>query len=122
MANYKICSGGVLATTVITLTFDDVRLNIPSQTTDCDITTSYKTLVFTSTVPADDDIRIFYTFDTGECYEYGCLFDVVTEPEPGFVTLPAGDVVVTREVKTEQSQCCYGEGGRPTDDRAATER
>ena len=109
MANYKICSGGLLATTVITVDEILPRNGIQTQWGGCDITTNYITLEFSSTVPADDPIRIFYTWLSAECYEYQCLLDAPTTINNAFITLDAGEQTVTVEVKTYEYQCCTGD-------------
>jgi hypothetical protein len=122
MANYKICSGGALATTVISIDEILPRNNILTYWGDCDITTDYVTLEFTSTVPADDPIRIFYTWLSRECYDYQCLLDAPTTINNAFITLGAGELSVEKEVKIYEYQCCTGDAVTQDQQQPAVER
>jgi len=116
MGNYKICKAGVLDTTVISMSIGSERTQ-EIQGNTCTGTKRYRTLRFTSTKPADDNLMIFYTYSWKQCYSYSCLASTDYDTGLiGFVSLPAGSLVVEKEVPTYEYWCCEGDGSPDDND------
>ena len=106
---YKICRDNVLTSTSINMTEINARTTT-TQYGDCEIDTSYVTLRFTTSVPSDDNFRIYYSWESIECYEYGCQYDATPIINSAFITMLAGQTTAQVEVMTYRFECCAGEG------------
>ena len=118
--NYKICSEGVLVTS---------SCDIPQPTSytssvtyvdtyGCDVLHQKTTLTATSQYPSDNAFRIFY-----QLYEQKMVnfeIEYTGTRREGFITMPAGATVATKEVDWMIRQTCDigtdGSGDRSYDE------
>jgi len=110
MANYKVCNGGVIENSVVTLTAIGSPRTEITNGTSCDSTKVFQNYRFQSTVPCDVGMWLRYTWQWRVSYEYPAsagwsLWQINT----GSVYLPAGQLVVNKEMKVSENWCCFGD-------------
>ena len=106
---YTVCVDDAAVATVATMTWvEDTPPIFDYDTAGCSVEEQFARYTFTTTVPSDEDYRIYFTYDVvrkvdGSITSTGS--DLVT-----YVTMPAGDTQVYKDVLLYTDKYCGTEG------------
>ena len=115
---YKVCVDGQAVNASITLSNGTCPAStINYQEGGCNIFEKWKTLTFTSNTPADNNYRIFYSVTV----TYYTNYDQDGSPviQWGFITMPEGATIVTKQVLCDRWSWCTDEDYEVVRDRDA---
>jgi len=95
---YKICVNNLAVNTTVNISVPaSYSTRVYTNGAGCTVREQTKVVTFTSSVPSDDNFRIFYSYtvDYREDFQDDGIAPLIRS---SFVTMPAGATSVTREV------------------------